>query len=72
MVKYDNLLIEDIKHIGCIIFGLLLIFYCDVLEIAYRIKTGVAVETANIGVLASDLDTVDEGMDGFRRTEARV
>ena len=38
MIKHDHLSVEDIEHIRGVILGLRLIFYCDVLEIAYSVE----------------------------------
>ena len=38
MVKHNHLLIKNIEHVGCIVFGLCLVLDRNVFEIAYRIE----------------------------------
>ena len=65
MVEYDNVLIQDVKHIGRIVLFLCLVLHGDILEIAHCIERGVAVESAAVCMFARYTDVVDECMDRF-------
>ena len=65
MVELDYDLIKNIKHIRSIVLGLCLVFYSDILEVAHRIKAGVTKQSAHIGILATYLDVINKGMNGF-------
>ena len=69
MVEDDNHLIHDVKDIGSIVLGLCLVFDGNILEIAHSIERGIAIETTCLGIVARDMEAVDEGVDGFGRTE---
>ena len=58
MIKYDNLSVEDIEHIGCIVLCLCLILYGDILEIAHSVKRGITIESTEFSLISTYLDAV--------------
>ena len=64
VVEDDDIFIEDIEQVGCIVLRLCLILDGDLLEITDGVECGIAIETAERGSVAGDGETGEERLDG--------
>ena len=68
MVKYDDIPIEDIIHIGGIVLLLGLILHGDILEVSHRIERSIAIQSAVRRMLPFHLEAIQEVVNDMMRT----
>ena len=65
MVEDDEVAVEDIVDVGCIVLCHRGVLDLDVLEVAHGVEGRVAVEAAEVGTLAFDMEAMDEVVEVF-------
>ena len=60
VVEDNEVLIQDVEHIRCVVGGFAAIFYGNIFKIAYGIERGVAIKTAVIGIFAFHMEAAEE------------
>ena len=60
VVEDNEVLIQDVEHVRCVVGGFAAIFYGNIFKIAYGIERGVAIKTAVIGIFAFHMEAAEE------------
>ena len=60
VVEDNEVLIQDVEHIRCVVGGFAAIFYGNIFKIAYGIERGVAIKTAVIGIFTFHMEAAEE------------